>query len=244
MALTRMSSEAEVEKVCPWLYQMKALLGERPNTKPVGIGNSTSKLDLDVLAPSAKDNGPEEISSDDNDEEEQADDQRRAPKKRSASVAELEQDVKPKPETPARPNVSKPTTTGTKMKKAKGYEELAKIAVAESVTHQKDLDLKIQKSKDKAIMVTAKVELKKAELEAKREKMRQAYEMERLKLQLELAKTRQVAPGIGVGVHPQLGHGGSIHSPGLYPPFSQNFGFDNGSQFDGMASGGGEGAGE
>jgi len=220
---------------------MKALIGERPNAKPVGIGNSASELDLDVLAPGTQDNSLEDAepimpSENDDDEEDQVEDQRHTQNKHLASVAGLDQDIKPKPGTPARPNVSKPTVMGTKPKKLKGFEELAEISVAEEATCQKEIDLKIQKLKDKASRTTAKVELKKAELEAKKEKMKQTHEVEIMKLQLELAKTRQVAPGIGVGIPTQLGQGGSVHSPDLYPAFGPGFGFGDGNQFDGMMS--------
>ena len=54
---THLFPKAKVEKVCSWYYQMKAIIGEHPNTKPVGIGNSTSELNLDVLVTSTQDGG-------------------------------------------------------------------------------------------------------------------------------------------------------------------------------------------
>ena len=146
-------------------------------------------------------------------------------------------DIKPKLGTPACPNVSKPTATGTKPKKLKGFEELAEISVAEEVTHQKQLDLEIQRSKDKASRTTAKAEVQKAAIEAKKEKMKQAHELEMMKLQLELSKTRHDPPGIGVGIRAQLSQGHDIHSPDLYPTLSPSFGFGDSSQFDGATSG-------
>lgn len=241
--------KAEVKKVCPWYFQMKCIIGERPNVKPVGIGNSASELDLDVLAPStqddmsgAEDAEPVTLSENDDDDEVKGENHRHARDKRSASIAGLDEDIKPKLVTPARPNVSKPTGAGPKPKKVKGLEDLVEISVAEEVTRQKELDLDIQRSKDKARKVQAKVELQKVAIEAKREKTRQTHEMEMLKLQLELAKTRQAAPGVGVGIPTQHGQS-SIHPPSLYPPFSSSFSFGDGSQFDGTASGN-EGTGE
>ena len=236
--------EAQVKKVCPWFYQMKALIAERPNAKPVGIGDSTSELDLDALMPgtqndasSPEDAEPITLSEDDDgDEDNEAEGQRRARNKRSASVAGLEEDTKPKPGTPAHPNVSKPTTAGTKPKKLKGLEELVEIAAAEEGTCQKELDLKIQKSKDKASMIKAKAELQKATIEAKKEKAKQAHEVEMMKLQLQFAKIRQVAPGISEGIPTQLSECSDVHSSGVYPAFSPGFGFDDGSQLDGTTS--------
>ena len=216
---------------------MKALIGERPNAKPVGIGNSTSKLDLDVLTPGARDDasGPEDaepimLSDHDDDEE---DDQHRTQNKHSASVAGLDEDTKPKPETPACPNMSKPTTTGTKPKKLKGFEELVEITMAEEATRQKELNLKIQKLKDKTSRIMAKADLQRVAIEAKAEKVKHAHEMEMMKLQVKLAKIHQATPGIGTGVS------GSVHSPGLDPAFSPGFTFGDGSQFEGMTGGNG-----
>ena len=222
---------------------MKALIGECPNAKPVGIGNSTSGLDLNVLTSGARDGASgledaEAITLSENDDDEE-DDRHRTQNKRSASVAGLDEDTKPKPETPTRPNVSKPTTTGTKPKKLKGFEELVEITTAEEATRQKELDLEIQKSKDKTTRITAKAELQRVAIEAKAEKVKRAHEMEMMKLQLELAKIHQAAPGIGTGVHAQLSQGSSVHSPGLYPAFSPGFTFGGGSQFEGMTGGNG-----
>ena len=220
---------------------MKALIGERPNAKPVGIGNSTSELDLDVLMSGTRDDasGPEDVEpitlSEDDNNEEGTEDQRRTQKKRSVSIAGLDEDVKPKPGTSARPNVSKPTTTGTKPKKLKGFEELVEITTAEETTRQKELDLEIQRSKDKTSRIMAKAELQRAAIEAKAEKVKRAHEMEMMKMQLELAKF-QAAPGIGTGPHAQLGQGSGVHSPSLYPTFSPSFTFGDGSQFEGMVS--------
>jgi len=227
---------------------MKQIIGERPNAKPVGIGNSTSELDLDVLASGTQGetggfedpepDTPSENDDDDgnNDDKVQEGERHRIQNKRSASTAGLDEDVKPKLGTPARPNVSKPTGTGPKPKKVKGLEDLVEISVAEEVTRQKELDLDIQRSKDKASRVRAKAEVQKVAIEAKREKMKQTHEMEMMKLQLELAKTRQAAAGVGVGIAAQHNQGG-IHPPSLYPPFSPSFSFSDGSQFDGTAGG-------
>lgn len=233
--LTNLLSKADVEKVCPWYYRMKALIGERPNAKPVGIGNSASEVEVDVLTPGIRrddfeDTEPTRLSEDDSDEEDQVDDQRRAGNKRSASVAGLDEDVKPKRGTPARPNVSKPTAVGTKPKKMKGLEELAEITAAEEATRRKELDLEIQKSKDKTSRTTAKAELQRAAIEAKKEMVKQAHEMEMMKLQLELAKIHHATPGIGTSVHLQLGQSSGVHSPVSYPAFNTGFTFGDGSQ--------------
>ena len=249
--LTRLLPKAEVKKVCPWYFRMKQILGERPNAKPVGIGNSTSELDLDVLVSGTQDDAsgledtgailPSENDDDDDGENPQCSDQHGAKNKRSASAAGLDEDVKPRLGTPARPNVSKPTAAGPKPKKMKGLEDLTEIAVAEEATRQKELDLDIQRSKEKASKAQAKAEVEKAAIEAKREKAKLTHELELTKLQLELARTRHVTPGVGMAVSAQRGQDG-LHPSGLYP-YSPNFGFSDGGRFDGGV-GGEEGAGQ
>ena len=182
LTLTYLSPKAEVKKICPWYFRMKQIIGERPNAKPVGIRNSASKLDLDVLASGAQDDtsgedaGPVTLSENDDDDDKAQGNHTQ--NKRSASAAGLDDDVKPRPGTPAQPNVSKPSNTGPKLKKAKGIDDLVEIAVAEEATRQKELDLDIQRSKDKASRAQAKAEVQRVAIEAKREKARQTHEME------------------------------------------------------------------
>jgi hypothetical protein len=217
---------------------MKSILGERPNLKPVGIGNSASELDLDVFMSGIQDDatGLEDIEpiilSDGDEEDPQGEDQPRTHGKRSMSSAVLEEDIKPKLGTPARPNISKPSATGSKPKKVKGLEDLTEIAVAEETTRQKELDLDIQRSKEKASRAQVKAEVERAMIEAKREKAKLAHEMEIMKLQLELARTRQAALGIGTNVATQHTQD-NLHPPSLYPPF----GFGGDGQFGGMTGG-------
>ena len=208
---------------------MKAIIGERPNIKPVGIGNSASAIDLNVLEPDVRDEGSEPEDTEnaavsERDNEVQGESQRHANKnKRSSSAAELDEDIKPKLGTPARQNTSKPTATGSKPKKVKGFEDIAGIAIAEEVSRQKELELDAQRSKDKASRVLAKAEVKKAAIEAKKERERQAHEMEMMKMQLELAKFQRTSVP-GVGVQPIQG---DINLPGLCPPFTPNLPFGN-----------------
>ena len=204
--------------------------------KPVGIGNSASELDLNVLVPGTQEDasgfgdiGPVALSENDDNED---DDRPHAQKKRSASVAGLEEDVKPNVMTPARPNLSKPTTTGPKSKKPKGLEELVEIAHAEEVTCQKQLDLQIQKVKERESKAQVKADVQKAVIEAKKEKAKQVHEVEMMKLQLELARVRQLALGIGAGEIRSPLNRGSVHPSGLFPSFSLSFGFGDDDQPD------------
>jgi hypothetical protein len=221
---------------------MKSIIGKCLNAESVGIGNSASEPELDVLAPGIQGDlsGLEDVEAlavsendnEDDDDEGQGGDQCRTQNKRSATTAGLDEDVKPKPRTPARANTSKPTPAGQKPKKMKGLEDLTEIAVAEEVTRQKELDLDIERSKNKATAVQAKAEVQKAAIEAKREKVKQPHEMEMMKLQIELAKTRQPVPGIGLSV-PMQHRQGSVHPLSHYPSLSPSFDFGDSGQFVG-----------
>ncbi|KAJ6476143.1 hypothetical protein C8R45DRAFT_1216876 [Mycena sanguinolenta] len=47
----------EISEACPWFFEMRELIGQRPNLVPVGLGNSETGFDMDVLstAPTAND---------------------------------------------------------------------------------------------------------------------------------------------------------------------------------------------
>ena len=46
---------AEIKQSCPWYWDMEALIGERPNKKPAGLGNSRTPIDFSVLTKSVSD---------------------------------------------------------------------------------------------------------------------------------------------------------------------------------------------
>ncbi|KAJ6576222.1 hypothetical protein B0H10DRAFT_2236563 [Mycena sp. CBHHK59/15] len=39
----------EIKESCPWFFEMRSLIGERPNIRPVGIGNNDSDIDTSLL---------------------------------------------------------------------------------------------------------------------------------------------------------------------------------------------------
>ena len=190
LMVTYLPPKDEVEKVCPWYFRMKRILDEHPNVELLGIGNSASELDLDVLTCSTEDDasslGDTELviasdSDDDDDDDPWGEDERRRSNKRSASAAGLDEDT------------------------IMGLEDLTKIAVAEEVTYQKRLGLSIQKSKEKTIRAQIKAEIRKLEIEAKREKAKQAHEREMVKLQVEFARNCPAARVQGTNTtHPPI----------------------------------------
>lgn len=38
-----------IESVCPWFFEMKLLISERPNVVPIGLGNNLTPIELDVI---------------------------------------------------------------------------------------------------------------------------------------------------------------------------------------------------
>ncbi|KAF7372946.1 hypothetical protein MSAN_00501600 [Mycena sanguinolenta] len=51
-ALTTMHPPAEISKACPWFFDMRNLIAQRPNLIPTGIGNSTTTMDAALILPS------------------------------------------------------------------------------------------------------------------------------------------------------------------------------------------------
>ncbi|KAJ7829595.1 hypothetical protein B0H14DRAFT_3717046 [Mycena olivaceomarginata] len=43
----------EIEHECPWFFEMRELIGQRPNVVPVGLGHSSIGFDEDVMNPAA-----------------------------------------------------------------------------------------------------------------------------------------------------------------------------------------------
>ena len=48
---------AKVKKTCPWYFTMIAIIGERPNLTPVGLGNSATAINTSSLLPNKTGSG-------------------------------------------------------------------------------------------------------------------------------------------------------------------------------------------
>lgn len=55
-----MSHAEAIKNVSPWFFNIRSLIGERPNIIPAGIGNNTSGYDTSILLPSSEPGEPEE----------------------------------------------------------------------------------------------------------------------------------------------------------------------------------------
>ncbi|KAJ7475394.1 hypothetical protein B0H11DRAFT_2235347 [Mycena galericulata] len=55
----------EIQDKLPWFWNVRSLIGERPNLMPVGIGNTSSDMDTSILLPGHNDGGASDPSSPD-----------------------------------------------------------------------------------------------------------------------------------------------------------------------------------
>ncbi|KAJ7182521.1 hypothetical protein C8R43DRAFT_1144593 [Mycena crocata] len=199
----------------PWFWHMRSLIGERPNLRPVGIGNNSSDVDTSFFLPGTDDDGgtgpsspdgaedfPEHIADVNLDLYNPVDNKMKTPKRKtspSASAQPAAKKTKPAPATPAPApaaskacpvKLAKPSTTKDKFNAA---------IAAEEETAQKALDLRKEKTKSRKDVVIAKIEaLAKVKLEKTRMKGKQSLarmEYARIKLeqehQLRMAQLQQ-----------------------------------------------------
>ncbi|KAJ7663507.1 hypothetical protein B0H17DRAFT_1211680 [Mycena rosella] len=203
----------EIKEDSPWFWHMRSLIGERPNLRPVGIGNNGDDMDTSILFPSASDNdhtrtsSPEttdffdhfagtgtEIDQHDlyklSDEEDSGDDGsvKRGKRKRASSSPPPTRPKKTKPQpalsTPA--PASKPTPAA---KSSTAKERFNAVIMAEEETAQQALALRKDKNKARKelelarIKAGAAVQVEKAKVKAQ-EKLAK-LDLARLKMQQE-----------------------------------------------------------
>lgn len=185
---------AMIKESCPWFFEMRELIAERPNIVPAGLGNSESGIDMDVLVggnksnsegyestPSANHGGssPRWDIEDDStgagedggvrgqDSETNEGDDSNASRNPESGPSNNEA-KKSTGKTAARPGSSKPATrTPKENKKKRKMDEFVEIAGAEEVTRQKELDLARARAEEKK----AKMEAKTAEMTYKTQKL-------------------------------------------------------------------------
>ena len=168
---------------------MRALIGERPNVNPVGLGNSATDIDMDSyrIGKGGSDDSSEkldveiaieELEKELVDDEIDEDDNDHLVKKGKARL-DMSGAEQINGKTATRPGKSKPAGRAPKeRRKKRKLEDFAEVAEAEEVTRQKELELaKATVDKDRA-----KLDVKAAET---------AYKMQ--KLQDKIAKRKERA---------------------------------------------------
>ncbi|KAG1852579.1 hypothetical protein C8R48DRAFT_562293, partial [Suillus tomentosus] len=188
---------AIIKEACPWFFDMRELIAERPNQVPVGLGHSQMDYDMSVLTVGSSEpnsgfmsdepdvsEGFDELDRDEwplSDLDSAAD---KVPSKRKALTSGERQGKSSVIgfKTGPQPGMSKPATTTKAPKnptKRRKKDEFAEIAQAEEVTRQKELEVakaRIEKDTVRAKAKLAKLELQKEKLayarERRQEKMR------------------------------------------------------------------------
>jgi hypothetical protein len=161
-----MVSLEQIKADCPWFFDMKGLIAERPNLIPVGLGNSSTEIDFSVLGDDggAEDVEPAKVDAYSSETATGMDDWMDTEldnlggdsSDAGATPATPAIDItKPDPATTAsdrkrkaedevkpdvKPNITSTTKAVSGSKKTK-LSEFASVAAAEEVTNQKRLDL-------------------------------------------------------------------------------------------------------
>ena len=182
---------------------MRELIAERPNTVPVGLGNSKTGIDMSIIttrtgsepnsgygSDELNDDGDESGAVDVEDGLDQSDgddeDELTGTLKRKASTnggSKVEMEDAGNGRTGAKPGISRPVSRAPKnTTKKQKRDEIAEIAQAEEVTRQKELDL----LKAKAVKETVKAKAKLAKLELEKQKLANARERRQQKMELKM----------------------------------------------------------
>ncbi|KAJ7460255.1 hypothetical protein FB451DRAFT_1270780 [Mycena latifolia] len=176
----------EIKLDSPWFWEMRSLIGERPNLRPVGIGNNSDEMDTSLLLSQNNDNDHRSSSPDDfpdqlagtgtdtdfvhDVDEEDSDDsddsdsgervkRKRAPTPDPASAKPTAKKTKPQPaiSAPAAAATVKPNPAKL-AKPTTAKDRLTAAVLAEEETAQALLRLKKDKNSAKKAIELAKIE--------------------------------------------------------------------------------------
>jgi hypothetical protein len=190
----------------PWLFEMKALISERPNLVPVGLGNNDAPIDMSDFLANAGDNDDdtdrawgseklfgdelggdggvnEEVSSGGGFELDDDDEEVVVPTKRKGKDAEKK--------TAARPGLSKPADIQSNTKKHRMVDRFSEQVKAEADTAQKAFELKKARVEATKAKDLARIH---AQADIKREKLRLRVRLEEKRMELELKKAQLAFP--------------------------------------------------
>jgi hypothetical protein len=184
----------EIKETCPWFFEMRELIGERPNLNPTGLGNSTTEIDLPAVGTEEGSN-PDIIAWSDSDVDPN---QTKAPEKRKAETSscdvsddsclikdeETTETDRKRGQVAPRFSSSRPGPATKKLptKKKTRIEEFADLAQVEELTRQKELEVAKIRAEKGLAETRAKLELKKERLRAQREKNQQRARIAELRL--------------------------------------------------------------
>ncbi|KAF9484224.1 hypothetical protein BDN70DRAFT_872925 [Pholiota conissans] len=190
-----------IREAFPWYFVLRDLISERPNITPVGLGNTSTGFDLNLLGPQEPDNDSDDDNSNNGDDDDD-DNNNSCQAIDDGTVSEAGshgEDVKPdvKPDfsgkasrkrTGAKPSTSAAAPKPPKKPKT-SHEKFSEIAIKEEETTQKLLDIKKQKMANDStvnvaqIQAKAQLKIRRAELQAQVIARREEHQF-----QLELAR--------------------------------------------------------
>jgi len=175
-----------IQESCPWFFEMRDLIGERPNIVPSGLGNGNSNMDMSIFTDgrgAASDRndeeGGEEANSLNNDTELQSDDRGeesedsdKLDKRKGKEMDGMaNKEVAKLGRTGAKPGNSRPTARPVKEKtKKRKANEFTDIAEAEELTQQRQLELARAKVEARKAMKEAEYTYKMQKILDKRER--------------------------------------------------------------------------
>lgn len=231
---------AEVQETCPWYFEMKALVAERPNVNPVGLGNSITGIDLSALDAEGDDDGTAgsdnpfltgagsgQLASEQDDVElpglsDLEEGQSMSSTLGVGDISDGEEQAEQKPPRTTAPSKRKSSSTpqAPPAKKFKMTGEFSQVTDNMQKTRQKSLDLAIEKERTKAKEQEMKMEYKLRKLSLKTVKEERKHERR-------LAKYRHEAQMMGSSSHGAVNfsHANSLDfsmdDVNMLPPLSQ-----------------------
>jgi hypothetical protein len=176
----------QIKATFPWFFEIRELIGERPNLTPTGLGNSTTSINLSEGT---------DLAGGNSDSEDDPGTRMQMKRKAGSDSNEASDDEGPvKDEEPidldtahgqtasqTRKSMSITTKKGPGKKKGR-IEEFADLAHAEEITRQKELEISKLRAERALAEAKAKAELRKVKVKAQHEKNQQHAQLRELKL--------------------------------------------------------------
>ncbi|KAJ6536273.1 hypothetical protein B0H19DRAFT_963235 [Mycena capillaripes] len=202
----------EIKDDSPWFWHMRSLIGERPNLRPVGIGNNDSDMDISMLlshgidgepdhtsSPDDTDDFPERLAStgtdtdqynmyDPKDEDDSDNDgSTKRGKRKRASSSEPPPSVQVKKKTKPQPAISTPAPATLAPAKlampTTAKDKFNVLVLAEEETAQQALGLKKDKTRARKEIEKARAQEKLAKIELAKLKLQQDHELRMAQMQ-------------------------------------------------------------
>jgi hypothetical protein len=176
----------QIREQFPWYFEMKDLVSERPNVKPVGIGNSGSEIDMGgYLGKSDDEETPHScpLSEDENEGErdQECNDVELKDEDDDSLVSTKRKFVLTK-KTAARSGSSTPAIKHKPKKARTVVEKFSDVAKAQEETVQKSLDMKMKRIEANKETNIARIKARE-QIRVEKERVRKEIEVEKIRLE-------------------------------------------------------------